>query len=216
MLAGISGETGERIVVSKLLSFFPANEDATIELAAACTNVQLLSQSSLCGFVSESLKGHVKAVADILLSIKMRLAPEFAKGKVVPTVQRCIDRCVHFMRFQHPKGELKGWTALESRYAEMVRLLASTKKADQSSLTAGLISDLKVYWWLVPVEWHAKLAEADAALAAANGGVIVVEGGSSSSSAGPPSKKPKGGGASSSSAGPSKEVVLRTAVLGRF
>ena len=223
LLTGISGETGEQILTNKLYSFFPSSDDDdATSVAAAATNVQTLSQTPLCSFASAGLQGHVNIACDIALAIKMRIAPKFQKGKLAPTVQRCLDLCAHFPRFQkNEKAKVwKGQEALQQRYAEIERLTNDKCKPDvkKAELTHELLSDLKVFWWIVPKEWAEKISQAEVYLQGENGVIIdVASTSTSSSSGGPASKKAKtAASSSSSSTAPTKEQLLRSSVLSKY
>ena len=217
MIAGLSGATGEAIIIKKLVSFFPKDQNHEVAINATATNVQVLAQSALVGFASDSLRGHVKSVCDIMMSIKMKLAPAFEKNKCAPTVQKCIDLAGNFPRFcKTSKSDvLKGWAALEGRYQEVARMMASKSDKVREELSAELLSDLQVFWWAVPAEWNDTIEACRTFLSEANGAPVARGGAASSSSAEPAAKKAKGS-SSSSSAAPSREVLLRSSVLGRF
>ena len=88
----MSGASGELILTNKLLSYFHADADSAIDINATANNVRLLAQSALASFVGDDIRGQLKTVCDIVLAIKVRSTPNFAKGKVPSLVQRCIDR----------------------------------------------------------------------------------------------------------------------------
>ena len=217
MIAGISGATGEQIIINKLVGYFPRDVNHAVDASTTATNVQLLAQSPLVAFAGESLRGQVQVVCDHIMRIKMKFPPEFEKGKCAATVQRCIDLASNFPRFQKNEKAviLKGWAAIEGRYHEIHRMLNAKKDDEKEKLNHDLLSDLKVFWWSVPDEWQDTITACEAHLQEKNGVVVAGGGSSSSGAAAPPAKRAKGA-ASSSSSGPSKEVLLRGSVLGRI
>jgi len=217
MIAGISGATGEQIIINKLVGYFPRDVNHAVDASTTATNVQLLAQSPLVAFAGESLRGQVQVVCDHIMRIKMKFPPEFEKGKCAATVQRCMDLAANYPRFaKNAKAAvLKGFTALEGRYHEIHRMLNAKKEEEEAKLSHELMSDLRVFWWCVPDDWEPTLVACEAFLAAKHLGAGTVVAASSSSA--PPAKRSKGSAAaSSSSGGPSKEVLLRGSVLSRF
>ena len=82
-LSGMSGATGERIMMMKLASALPSQPDHDKILQGCSNAVSAIASSPLMKFVGETLRGEVGSVASIASTLCAKGIPALGCGKVL-------------------------------------------------------------------------------------------------------------------------------------
>ena len=213
LLAGMSGEQGESIMISKLFDLMPAATDGApgTSLKDCNTGLQALVASPLSSFVSDTCRGYCKTAAGIVADMSAGEKLSFRKGCVAAPVQKCLDRLLFLCQFNQkkPKRVLYAKPEVDQLYADLQVLM---KEGDpiKSGLSCESIHSLQLYWWVCDLACTTLVKQASDLIKASKAGEDGEE---------PSLKKVKaaGGAASSaSSSGPSKQELLRSSVMSRY